>query len=557
METIARIKERISGTYGENKELKEITEGAPSVRCENGVFVGSRREGVSCFKGIPYAAPPTGNLRWRAAVPPEKSDGIFEALYNGKTSLQTEWPSEVASYYPQSEDCLYLNLWVNGEDTTKDKPVMVFFHGGSYAWGGTADPIYDGHNFVAENTDIILVTVGYRVGLMGFVDLSRIPGGEDYPDAPNLGLLDQIESLRWIKRNIRGFGGNPDNVTIFGESAGGGSVSLIPLIPEAKGLYKRIIAESGSVVLTNSREECSYVTDILLKETGAQSMDDLIKLDESELKRILGVLDQLNNFPMRDKRIIPEDPYAPYLAGETTDIDIMIGTNRNECNYWISEIGGMIPFRFGVPVNYENKLRQIDKEDRHLLDSFFALPRMRRRHSIWRMIEFFNEVLFRLPAIRQAEGHSDNGGRVFMYYWTEPSTRPLRGACHAVELAYVFGNINETIYTGKPADPELSRMVQHMWAAFARCGDPSADGITWPLYNRKTRKTMILSKNHRVMSDVLKNQRECLMPLLRYYLNPSYATMSYNVPFVRKVAAIGVLSVSTVLFLLLSGNRRK
>jgi para-nitrobenzyl esterase len=164
---------------------------------------------------------------------------------------------------------------------------------------------------------------------MGFVDLSYFAGGEEYPDAPNLGLLDQIEALRWVRENIRFFGGDPGNVTIFGESAGGGSVSLLPLIPEAKGLFRRVIAESGSVALTFSKKECREFTRRLMKESGIRSMKMLSALTESQLRSLNEKLNIYNNYPQRDGRLIPEDPYAPYENGATADMDMLIGTNAD------------------------------------------------------------------------------------------------------------------------------------------------------------------------------------------------------------------------------------
>ena len=542
------IKARIREKYGVNRVIEGAYDRSIAAKCENGTFVGKREGELLRFLGIPFAKPPVGKQRWKRPVPVTPDHQVYEAYYNGKTPIQTEWPSEQASYYPQGEDCLYLNIWCS-EDCLKkslrkkNRPVMVFFHGGSYGWGGTADPLYDGARFVESQPDIILVTVGYRTGLMGFVDLSQLEGGEDFPDAPNLGIFDQIEALRWIQRNIASFGGDPANVTIFGESAGGGSVSLLPVIKEAKGLFKRAIAESGSVALTFSKEECREFTRRLIKESGTRRMSDLMAFSEELLMVINEKLNMYNNFPQRDGKLIPYDLYQPYFDGTTKDVELLMGTNSNEMNYWIGEIGGIVPFRFSIPVKFENDMRLLKREDKKRVKQFMSLH---KGHSMWRMAEFYNELMFRLPAIRQAEGHSRNGGKTYMYYWTEPSTIRFRGACHAVELSYVFGNTDQTIYTGAPADEELSAKVRQMWTNFARTGDPSIDGLQWPQYSAAKRDTLVIAKEPRVRRDVLKNQRMLLYPLLRYRINPSYATLDYNVPFVRKSAAIGIAAAATV-----------
>ena len=281
VDTRARIRE----AWGENRAAEEPYDPALAAVCANGTFLGTRKGQVLCFRGIPFACPPVGELRWKKPQPAPDRGGVYEARYNGRSPIQTEWPSERASYYPQGEDCLYLNVWT-AEPRGEKKTVMVFIHGGSYGWGGTADPLYDGENLVRAHPEVVLVTIAYRVGIAGFVDFSGVPGGEAYPDAPNLGLWDQIEALRWIRRNIAAFGGDPDKVTIFGESAGGGSVSLLPFIPEAKGLFRRVIAESGSVALTYSREECRDFTRRLMKAAGADTMRDLLELTEEELAEV-------------------------------------------------------------------------------------------------------------------------------------------------------------------------------------------------------------------------------------------------------------------------------
>ena len=159
-------KKLIRHRYGENRRITGEYDRELAVKCRNGVFVGGKTGDVTAFRGIPFAVPPTGALRWKAPQSPGDSDEVFEAYYNGKSPIQTEWKTEQASYYPQGEDCLYLNIWVNRSDSSRDKSVMVFFHGGSYGWGGTADPMYDGRALVSRHPDIVLVTVGYRTGLI-------------------------------------------------------------------------------------------------------------------------------------------------------------------------------------------------------------------------------------------------------------------------------------------------------------------------------------------------------------------------------------------------------
>jgi len=309
-----------------NEPIKKSYNQTLAVACKNGIFVGQKVDDILEFKGIPYAKPPIGNLRWKPPVRPDDSVVVFEAYHYGYSPIQTLWDAEAASYYEQSEDCLTLNVWVNRNSTTQadKKPVMVFIYGGSYGWGGTVDPMYDGHNFVRDYPDIIFVSVNYRTGIMGFIDFTKVKGGEDYKESGNLGLLDQLQALKWIKENIKGFGGDPDNVTVFGESAGAGSASILTVIPGASDLFKRVIIQSGSIALTYSKKECEKLTKLLLQEANADTMDDLLTLTEDTLKEINVKLNDYNNFPERDGVVIPEDLYEVYQNGTSKNIDMLI-----------------------------------------------------------------------------------------------------------------------------------------------------------------------------------------------------------------------------------------
>ena len=535
VDKVKEEKARVRALFGDNKELKTNPDEAHSVKCLNGVFVPKTDDTVRIFKGIPFALPPIKERRWKKPEAIPNSNKIFEAYYNGKSPIQTVIESERASYYPQSEDCLYLNIWVNDACQDKNKPIMVFIHGGAYGWGGTADPLYDGLNFIKLHPEVILITIAYRVGLFGFVDLSYLEGGDQFEDAPNLGILDQIEALRWINKNGQLFGGDINNVTIFGQSAGGGSVSILPLIKEAKGLFHRVIAESGSLALTYAKDECKSFTDKLIKVAGVNSMDALMKMSSDKLAKFNEKLNESNNFPMRDGKLIPIDPYEPYKQGLTKDIDMILGTNANELNYWIGELGGLFNYSAGMPIKYGVDTAKISKED---MVNVKAFMKQAKGNKVARITEFYNEIMFRLPAIAQAENHSENKGNVYMYYWKEESKIPLYKACHAVELAYVFYNIDETIYIGEQADEGLARAVSTMWVNFAKTGNPSLEDIEWNKYDSKERKTIIFKKdNIKVESDILAKQRELLFPIVKYMINPGYADVEENASFLNKTSS--------------------
>ena len=260
--------------YGENKRItnghydKEL-----AVRCINGTFVGKKTENIIAYKGIPFVGrQPVGDLRWKAPEDYVNDDGVYEAYYNGKSPFQTKDLDGLDLLYCQGEDCLYLDIWKADEAPAEKKPVIVWIHGGAYEAGGTAYPVFDCCNFIKENPDVIVVTVAYRLGVFGFFHLSHLADGKEYPDAQNLGLMDQIMALKWVHENIVGFGGDPDNVTIWGESAGAGSVSLLPLVKGSHAYFKRVIAQSGSPALTRSTEEAIGCTNEMMDLFGCKTV---------------------------------------------------------------------------------------------------------------------------------------------------------------------------------------------------------------------------------------------------------------------------------------------
>ena len=551
------IKQKMLSLYGVNREITGEVDTDLAVKCSNGVFVGREADGVRAYKGIPFAEAPTGELRWKAPVPAAESESVYEAYYFGASPIQTEWPSEVGSYYPQSEDCLKLNVWTSGTDSD-EKCVMVFFHGGSYGWGATSDPIYDGENFVRAHPDVVLVTVEYRLGILGFIDFSAVPGGEDYANSGNLGLLDMVCALQWVQNNISAFGGAPDHVTIFGESAGGGAVSLLPLMQGTQGLFQRVISESGSVALTYSKDECQRLTQMLLDETGCSTMAELTALSEEELVQCNLNLNDYNNFPERDGVVLPEDLYAAYERGDAAHVDFLIGTNADEARYWTFEMGYYVPgidgefiYRLMMPVMYESNIKSFSESDREKAQTFLALQHDKQ---VWNVTEFYNDILFRVPAAAQAGANAANGGKAFVYYWTYPSALGDVGACHAVELAYVFNNLDQTIYTGNNIDPLLAATVQTMWINFAQTGDPSTDDIVWPPYSETNRVSMVIGDKIGTETDLLSQQRVLIEPLLKYGLNGCYTNLDFNVPTVWKVVGIAAALLVALLALLIVGT---
>ena len=535
--TEKKYKDLMKSIYGENKEITGDYDKTLSITCNNGIFVGKKEDDVISFKGIPFAKPPIGELRWKEPVLAEDSDKVYEAYFFGKSPIQKEYKTQIGSYYPQSEDCLYLNVWMNSKDTSQEKAVLVFIHGGNFRRGATSDPLYDGHNLISKYPDVILVTIEYRLGILGFIDFSIVSGGEDYKNSINLGLLDQICALKWIQKNIKNFGGDPNKVTIFGHSSGGASVLFLTLMDESKGLFKRLISQSGSLAISFSKEDYELITQKLLKKTGAKNMKDLLLLSEKKIAEIYEDLIDYNNYPQRDGNFLPLDLYKDFQSGKGKDIDMILGCTQNETMYW-SKTRGEILFNLILPVLYENDLKKISKEDKQYADEFMSLF---NDNNLKKLPEFYNEIVFRLPLNKVADYHSDKGGNTYVYLWKYRGEGESLGAYHGIEIPYVFNNFKNTIYSSCIVNDDIINKTQNMWINFARTGNPSTKDLVWDKYDSSNKKIMSIDEEMEIIEGYKDEQKEILDPLLKYYFNGNFGRISYNVPYVYKL--VGMLAL--------------
>ena len=496
---LAEVKAELNAQYGENKK---ITDGnydkSLAVKCINGTFVGRKTDNVIAYKGIPFVGEqPVGEHRWKAPIDIVPDDGIYEAYYNGKSPCQVDDDWQRASYYPQGEDCLYLNVW-KADDGAVKKPVMVWIHGGAFEVGGTVEPREEGTNFVKENPDVILVFIEYRLGVFGFFHLSHLPDGADYPDAQNLGLMDQMMALKWIHNNIEAFGGDPGNVTIFGESAGGGSVSLLPLIEGSHNYFQRVIAQSGSVCFSRSEAEAIACTNEVMSALGCKTVADLQKVDVQKLVEAGDVID-LRVFPERDGKFLPLDAYEAYANGAAKDLDFMQGCNKDEMNYFLVCAGGPEPFIDFLNERLTTNITRLTAEERALVECFYKDVKGEVYDPLCRL---YDQIWFIAPVFRQAENQTKAGGKTYNYFFTVESSVPLMKCGHAVELSTVFNHPEQIFVTGRTFDETFSKTMRRMWVQFAKTGNPSLsatespDGKAkeWPLYDLENKQLMIFDE---------------------------------------------------------------
>ena len=458
-------------------------------------------------------------------MPYGKDEGIYEAYHFAKGGLQPETLTDAGSYAVLGEDCLYLNVWKNAADASEKKPVMVWIHGGGFQQGSTINPLYDGTNFVRDHAEVILVSIAYRLGGLGFIHLSHLSDGEDYPDAQNLGILDQVMGLKWVHENIAAFGGDPDNITIFGESAGGCSVTLLPLIPEARACIRRVIAQSGTPVYTSSTEDSIAASNELLEALGCTTVAELCALPAEKIANAQATLLPLRVWPERDGKLIPLDPYDAYLQGEAAEIDLLEGCNKDEMGQFAHFMGADF-FTENFSQRYENRFKTMPAEDVEKAKSFMDITLGNKFRKVFKLGD---QVFFIAPVFRVSENHAAAGGRTYHYYFRVENPKPYFLSGHAAELPAVFDNPEDTFFSGRTYDETFSHTMQCMWVKFAKTGDPSltaeesptGQAIHWDLYNSETKPIMVFDEfcvHQGIEGDYGIVDWERTYPLTKYYV---------------------------------------
>ena len=498
-----------------------------------GKLKGIDREAYLEFRGVPYAKPPTGERRFRAPEPMEPWQGVRNA-----DRFADSCPQEEISMFGlghTSEDCLYLNVWTPAADDKK-RPVMVWYHGGGFLTGSGSQLIYRGRD-IALSGDVVVVTLNYRLGAFGYLHLDGVLD-DSLEIGNNNGLLDQVAALQWVNDNIASFGGDPEQITIFGESAGAMSVASLLACSRAKGLFQRAIMQSGSGDHVITREDARKVAHTFFEaaDINANDPDKLWAMDSNEILKAQracasttidrGLHRQavpqigMAFMPLVDGDVLPQAPISALEDGYSADIPIMVGSTRDEWNLFLHTPGpdgaslaktkyknldklGLIKLcERGLP-GLGEKTANIYEE---LLKKQTDNPRYLDMYSA-----FETDRIFRIPSLRIAEAQSRHGNHVyaFSFEWD----RGVFGACHAVDIPFVFGGVERgmgQIFTGGGEDAvRLSEKVQNCWIAFARSGNPGTDAVgSWPSYNTDSREVMIFDSEVRIEADPAQATRE-------------------------------------------------
>ena len=431
---------------------------APQASIDTGVVVGVSEPGLSVFKGIPYAAPPVGPLRWRAPQSAVHWTGVRDASVYGAACPQDGAHKEAwAQVGRQSEDCLFLNVW--RPKAPGKYPVMVFLHGGGFTYGAAGVPLYDGANLARRG--VVMVTLNYRLGRLGYFAHPALTAADPNGRLGNFGEMDQIEALRWVKRNIAQFGGDPSDVTIFGESAGAGTVQIFMAAPEAAGLFQKAVSESGSGgTPLPSFHAAERQGEIYAKSVGLPNAT-------AEQLRALPVEKTLGRaFPFIDGKVVQHSPGEPFKAGTELKIPLLIGSNS-----WEGSLNN----------NSDTVAKMVlgAKYDAYL-DEYRKRPAITKAGAA---IELSEDVGSVQESIFIADMHAANGAPAYVYYFDQVNVDERGktfGAEHGGELEYLFGN-KPVEHAWDAKDREVSKLMGDYWVRFAKTGDPNGAGAPiWP-----------------------------------------------------------------------------
>jgi len=461
----------------QNRAIKGEYEKKFAVKTKTGIYVGFKEKNCVIYEGIPFAKPPVGELRWKAPEELPESNEVFEAKYFGASAIQVEHEGSILRHHRQSEDCLTLNIAIGGKKTDKKKPVLVVFHNGDFSFGGSADPLMYGDNLTSAYSDFIGVSFNYRLGIFGFIDFSEIPGGENYPDALNLGLLDQIAALKWIKENISKFGGDPDNITAMGFESGATSISLLAACEKAKGLFKRAFIffgnpESAYSTKANARKLAKK----LLEETSTTTMSELMKLSTEELKEAAQKLLTYLPLPTCDGTLIPEEIFGAYENGETNGIEFIAGISKNERQIYKAFIGQK---------NYEDLISENVLELWEYLDAETAqavknhIENLKEQNiseleAQAKVLEQWHALSMYLTAMKLSAG----GNKVHLIYWNVNPLIENLGSGSVDVVSAFFGNTKTSRMYGNVLDPTISEILQAFLKKFM-------NGAELKLYNNE------------------------------------------------------------------------
>jgi para-nitrobenzyl esterase len=481
----------------------------------SGKIRGAMLEKVHAFKGVPYGVSTEGAGRFMPPAKPQPWTGVRDALELGPASPQmpSDLIPESMAQQPKtdgndSEDCLHLNVW--SPSLSGKRPVMVWFHGGGYSAGSANWAMYNGANLAAKQ-DVVVVTVNHRLNVFGYLYLAEL-GGDRFAQSSNVGMLDCIAALEWVRDNIAAFGGDPGNVTIFGQSGGGGKVSTLLAMPAAKGLFHRAIAMSGSAVKGEPRDRATKGAETFMAKLGLKpnQVDELQKMPQAQLLQAMReVRIQLN--PVVDGRTLPGDPFDPTAPAITANVPMMIGSTETEVTW-----NNSVNFDPLDDAQLRDRITTSQHLDVAAADRLIAVYRKGRPKASNLDLFFIMSTdlsNFRTGTDTEVERKAALGkAPVYKYYfqWYSPVREGKLRSYHTLDIPFVFENVDiaqSMVGSGQERYP-LADKMSGAWAAFARSGNPNHKGIpNWQPFDETQRATMIFNNECRAVKDPYREER--------------------------------------------------
>lgn len=451
-----------------------------------GIVKGAIKDGLLVFKGIPFAKPPVGELRWSAPQPPDSWEGVKLTTKYGPAPIQGKDTTS------KSEDCLYLNIWTPAKTMDEKIPVLVWIYGGGFSFGSTSEPVYNGAALAKKG--VILVSIAYRVGQLGFLAHPELSAENPNKVSGNYGILDQIAGLKWVQENIAAFGGDPDKVTIFGESAGGISVSMLCASPLAEGLFQGAISQSGGSF--GPTRETTYPGENMktlekaekdgeqyLQKAGVSTISELRSLAVDNIPMGMGMG---SAWPITDGYVIPDDQHKLYQAGNYNDVPVLIGYNSDEGASFIRE------------ENPEEFIKNVEKRYGEFADDLLKAYPVAEESIPKTARDLMRDAAFGWHTWSWANLQSKTGkSKVYYYYfdqhpeYPEDSPKYGYGSPHGQEVAYVFNNLDPSNAETTDSDLAISEAMATYWTNFAKSGNPNGEGLpNWPNYNQEQQSVM-------------------------------------------------------------------
>ena len=487
--------------------------------------------GIKIFKGIPYGANTAGKNRFMPPVDPAKWAGVRDALAWGSSAPQSEpgvrrtTPENAvaaAGLPMEGEDCLVLNIWTPAVNDGKKRPVMFWCHGGGFASGSGSSGGIDGGN-LARRGDVVVVSINHRLNVLGFTYLAEF-GGPDFAESGDVGMLDIVHALKWVRQNIENFGGDPHTVTIFGQSGGGRKVGTLLAMPSAKGLFHRAIIESGPTISLVEQNQATRVAGELLAKLGLnksqvrelQSLPvDRIMSAYFDVTRSMKVDPMTMGFsPTVDGKAVPRHPFAPTASDVSASVPLMLGSTRTE----LTSSADAAAFSLNED-GLGSRIRDLlGDSSSHVIDVYRKANPGATPSDLYFLI--ISDNRYGAPVMKIAERRAAlQKGPVYLYYfrWETPIDGGRLKSPHTIEIPFAFDNIKTNRMTsGSPDAPALADKVSSAWIAFARTGDPNTSKLPrWPAFNSKDRPTMVFNNQSKVENDPLREQRMAMFSAMK------------------------------------------